>query len=256
MAGLHGRAARGPRGVTVYLLPGLTTWQRRAVIRRLRQEASRGFGPPLPLPQLALALCLDRVRTAASMAGAIIRLHPAAALVPGAFAVAVLALLVVTSADGLSAASRAQSGLAEAAAVGGGTVRAVTVRPIRARVPRVTVAVGADSSGSGGMSDRGGAGLGADQGSAAKHAPRTSHAQGKNRAVRRSVKSGAWYVCPQAVTAPVAGSTAPASRPTGSVAGSASRVSRSRVSQLACRRSASRPVPYTAHRPGPRDLAR
>jgi hypothetical protein len=244
MAGLHGRAERGPQGVTVYLLPGLTTWQRRAVIRRLRQEASRGFGPPLPLPQLALALCLDQVRTAARMAGAIIRLHPAAALVPGAFAVAVLALLVVTSAHGLSAASRAQSGLAEAAAVGGGAaVRAVTVRPIRARVPRVTVAVGADSSGSGGMSDSGGAGLGSDQGSPVKHAPWTSQAQGKNRAVRRSVKSGAWYVCPQAVTAPVAGSTASAPRPTGLAAGSASRVSRSRASQLACRRSASRPVP-------------
>jgi hypothetical protein len=255
MAGLHGRAERGPQGVTVYLLPGLTTWQRRAVIRRLRQEASRGFGPPLPLPQLALALCLDQVRTAARVAGGIIRLHPAAALVPGAFAVAVLALLLVTSTDGLSAASRAQSGLAEAAAVGG-AVRAVTVRPIRARVPRVTVAVGADSSGSGGMSDSGGAGLGSEQSSPARHAPWTSQARGKNRAIRRSVKSGAWYVCPQAVTAPVAGSTAPASRPTGSVAGSASRVSRSRAGQLACRRSASRPVAYTAHRPGPRDLAR
>jgi hypothetical protein len=255
MAGLHGRAERGPQGVTVYLLPGLTTWQRRAVIRRLRQEASRGFGPPLPLPQLALALCLDQVRTAARVAGAIIRLHPAAALVPGAFAVAVLALLLVTSTDGLSAASRAQSGLAEAAAVGG-AVRAVTVRPIRARVPRVTVAVGADSSSSGGMSDSGGAGLGSEQSSPARHAPWTSQARGKNRAIRRSVKSGAWYVCPQAVTAPVAGSTAPASRPTGSVAGSASRVSRSRAGQLACRRSASRPVAYTAHRPGPRDLAR
>jgi hypothetical protein len=255
MAGLHGRAERGPQGVTVYLLPGLTTWQRRAVIRRLRQEASRGFGPPLPLSQLALALCLDQVRTAARVAGGIIRLHPAAALVPGAFAVAVLALLLVTSTDGLSAASRAQSGLAEAAAVGG-AVRAVTVRPIRARVPRVTVAVGADSSGSGGMSDSGGAGLGSEQSSPARHAPWTSQARGKNRAIRRSVKSGAWYVCPQAVTAPVAGSTAPASRPTGSVAGSASRVSRSRAGQLACRRSASRPVAYTAHRPGPRDLAR
>jgi hypothetical protein len=255
MAGLHGRAERGPQGVTVYLLPGLTTWQRRAVIRRLRQEASRGFGPPLPLPQLALALCLDQVRTAVRVAGAIIRLHPAAALVPGAFAVAVLALLLVTSTDGLSAASRAQSGLAEAAAVGG-AVRAVTVRPIRARVPRVTVAVGADSSGSGGMSDSGGAGLGSEQSSPARHAPWTSQARGKNRAIRRSVESGAWYVCPQAVTAPVAGSTAPASRPAGSVAGSASRVSRSRAGQLACRRSASRPVAYTAHRPGPRDLAR
>jgi hypothetical protein len=73
------------------------------------------------------------------MAAAIIRLHPAAALVPGAFAVAVLALLVVTSAwrRGVPGAERTRGG----GRVGGGAVRAVTVRAIRARVPRVTVAV-------------------------------------------------------------------------------------------------------------------
>jgi hypothetical protein len=66
-AGLHGRTERCAGTVTVYLLPGLTAWQRRAVIRRLRQEASRGFGPPLPLPQLAIALVADQVRTAAGI---------------------------------------------------------------------------------------------------------------------------------------------------------------------------------------------
>ena len=111
MAGLHGRAERGPRGVTVYLLPGLTAWQRRAVIRRLRQEASRGFGPALPLPQLAVALGLDRVRTAARIAGAIVRLHPAVTLVPGAFVVALMTLFVIASGDrpGLAPGTRARA---------------------------------------------------------------------------------------------------------------------------------------------------
>ena len=46
--GLHGKVERCARGVTVYLLPGLTGKQRKAVLRRLRQEASRGCGPGLP----------------------------------------------------------------------------------------------------------------------------------------------------------------------------------------------------------------
>ena len=89
MAGMYGRAEGCARGARVYLLPGLTAGQRKAVIRRLRQEASRGFGPPLPLPQLALALGFDRVRTAARIVGAMVRLHPAVTLVPGAFVVAI-----------------------------------------------------------------------------------------------------------------------------------------------------------------------
>ncbi len=95
---LHGRTQAGARGVMVYLVPGLTTGQRRAVLRRLRQEASRGLGPALPLPQLLLALVADRLRTAARVAGAIIRLHPAEALLPSALIAGLMALFVVVSA--------------------------------------------------------------------------------------------------------------------------------------------------------------
>jgi hypothetical protein len=108
---LHGRTVSSDRGVTVYLVPGLTTWQRRAVIRRLRQEASRGFGPALPLPQLAIALGLDRLRTAARVAGAIVRLHPTVALLPSSLAAALMALFVVASAGGSGIAPGLQDGL-------------------------------------------------------------------------------------------------------------------------------------------------
>jgi hypothetical protein len=322
LAGLHGRAERGARGVTVYLLPGLTTWQRRAVIRRLRQEASRGFGPPLPQPQLAIALGLDRVRTAARTAAAIVRLHPAATLVPGAFAMVVMTLFVAVSADGLGVASRAQNGLAEMAAVGGSTVRAAAPRPGRTRVPQVTVAVGADSSGSGGMSDSGGAGPGSGAGQSApakarqacpgQGAPATrSHR--KRHAVRKSARPVASSACQQRTAAPeprsaalvptapvprstASPSTAPVPRsaplvraaspsatpapsavpaplatpvppttpaPPATTPASGAPVPQSTTPaspwcarQLACRRPRSRPAPYTAHRPGPRDFAR
>src|SRR5215469_11056940 len=105
LTGLHGRAERSPHGVTVYLVPGLTACQRRAVIRRLRQEASRYVGPALPLPQLAVALGLDRVRSAARTAGAIVRLHPAVTLLPGALVAALVTVFVIASADGTALAS-------------------------------------------------------------------------------------------------------------------------------------------------------
>src|SRR5450756_3037683 len=76
LAGLHGIAESGAGGVTVYLLPGLTASQRKAVIRRLRQEASRGFGPPLPMPSLVIALGADRMRVAVGTTVAVFRLHP------------------------------------------------------------------------------------------------------------------------------------------------------------------------------------
>ena len=96
--GLRGVARQDGRGVTVYLIPGLTAGERRAVLRRLRQEASRGFGPPLPLFAFAFALCADRVRTATGTGVAIIRLHPAVTLVPGALVAAVMALFIFASA--------------------------------------------------------------------------------------------------------------------------------------------------------------
>ena len=98
-AGLHGKAEGCARAATVYLLPGLTAWQRRAVIRRLRQEASRGFGPPLRQPQLAIAIGADRVRTAARIVTAIVRLHPAVTLLPSAFVLVMLTLFVIASGE-------------------------------------------------------------------------------------------------------------------------------------------------------------
>jgi hypothetical protein len=98
VTGLQGIAERSSRGVTIYLLPGLTGRQRRAVIRRLRQEASRGFGPELPLPQLVIALVLDRVRGALALAAAAVRLHPGVTLLPAAFVAAVMTLFVLASA--------------------------------------------------------------------------------------------------------------------------------------------------------------
>ncbi|MDX6344653.1 MAG: hypothetical protein QOH87_4791 [Trebonia sp.] len=144
MAGLHGRVERCARGVTVCLLPGLTAWQRRAVIRRLRQEASRGFGPALPLPQLAIALGLDRVRTAARIVRSIVRLHPAVTLVPSAFVVAMVALFVIAAGDRAAIAPGRGGGLADAVAVRGGVARALAqgcsqlacCRPAAGAVPR------------------------------------------------------------------------------------------------------------------------
>jgi hypothetical protein len=95
--GSHGKAERGARGVTVYLLPGLTGSQRKAALRRLRQEASRGCGPALPAPQLTVALGWDRVRTALRAVAAIVRLHPVASLLHAGAAGALVTLFVLAS---------------------------------------------------------------------------------------------------------------------------------------------------------------
>jgi hypothetical protein len=113
VTGFQGIAERVPRGVTIYLLPGLTGRQRRAVIRRLRQEASRGCGPELPLPQLVIALFLDRLRGAIGLALAAVRFHPGVTLLPAAFVAAVMTLFVLASA-GVEAAPVARPALVAA----------------------------------------------------------------------------------------------------------------------------------------------
>jgi hypothetical protein len=226
VAGLHGRVERCASGVTVCLLPGLTARQRGAVIRRLRQEASRGFGPALPLPQLAIALGLDRLRTAARVVRAIVRLHPAVTLVPSAFVVAMMTLFVIASGGRPGITPGTQGGLADAAAVGGSAARAVSAGPGRARMTWVTAAEGT------GGTDVGGTGLGAGQRGSGREA-HEGHPKGEPPA-RVSARQGAWYTCPQAMTA-----TMP----------------RPRDGQLACRRPALRAVPHTAHLPGPLDFA-
>jgi hypothetical protein len=100
VTGFHGKAELCAHGVTVYLLPGMTRWQRKAVLRRLRMEASRGYGPALPLPQLALALAVDHVRTALRITAGAVRLHPSQTLLPSAGAVLLMAFFVLASAGG------------------------------------------------------------------------------------------------------------------------------------------------------------
>lgn len=75
--GLHATADRHGRIISVYLLPGLTAEERKAAFRRLRLSGRRGCGPELAAPQLAFALLLDRIRTAAVRAGSVFRRHPA-----------------------------------------------------------------------------------------------------------------------------------------------------------------------------------
>lgn len=95
-AGLHGRAEAAGRTTVIHLRPGLTAAQRRAALRRLRQESRVGCGPRLPAAQLAMAIVADRARMAARQVIAVVRLHPAAALaVPLAGATA--GLLLVTA---------------------------------------------------------------------------------------------------------------------------------------------------------------
>jgi hypothetical protein len=216
VTGLHGRVEPCARGATIYLLPGLTAWQRRAVIRRLRQEASRGFGPALPLPQLAIALGLDRVRTAARTFRAIVRLHPAVTLVPSVFVLAMVTLFVIACGDRPGIASDAQGGLADAG-VSGSVARVVSARPSAARVTRATAPAGA-----------GGTGMSPGPGAVTNHAP--GQRPTAKQPARTPVRLGAWYVCPQT-------SSAAAARP--------------RDGQFACRRAG----PHTAQFPGPLDFA-
>jgi hypothetical protein len=95
--GLHGTAERSAHGTTVYLLPGLTRGQRRAALRRLRQEASRGCGPALPGADLTVALAADRFRVGLRNTAAVVRLHPAGSLLPTALAGLLMALFVLAS---------------------------------------------------------------------------------------------------------------------------------------------------------------
>ena len=140
VAGFHGSAEACAHGATVYLLPGLTGWQRRAVLRRLRMEASRGYGPALPLSELVVALCVDRVRMALRTVAAVVRLHPSQTLLPSAAAVVFMAFFVLASAgsqvhlvptpglDGMVSAGNQP--VAAALPVGQWTVRPIELEPI------------------------------------------------------------------------------------------------------------------------------
>jgi hypothetical protein len=140
LAGLHGIVERDARGVTLYLLPGLTAGQRKAVIRRLRQEASRGFGPALPLPGLAVALVMDRVRAGVGTAVAVVRLHPAVALLPGA-AITAMTLFVLASTGPGPASRTGPDGL-----LSGNGRLAAAARPAARPVPGTAGVIGPGGS--------------------------------------------------------------------------------------------------------------
>jgi hypothetical protein len=78
-------------------MPGLTSAQRKAALRRLRQEARRECGPRLPVPQLAVALAADRVRVAFRNTAAVIRLHPVGSILPTAAIGCLVVLFVLAS---------------------------------------------------------------------------------------------------------------------------------------------------------------
>lgn len=91
--GRHAEAERGARGTVVYLLPGLAPGQRKAALRRLRQEGSRGCGPRLPATELLAALAVDRMLTGLRYVAAAVRVHPGRTLVPALLAGVLLALV-------------------------------------------------------------------------------------------------------------------------------------------------------------------
>ncbi len=166
---LYGRAERCARGTTVYLVPGLTTRQRRAALRRLRQEASRGFGPPLPISQLTVALGVDRVRTGARIAGSVVRLHPAVTLLPGALAASLMALFVLASSERAGFGPTGGT-LEQSAAVAGGLQEPVPAPP---GAPMAQVTEDSQTS------------------------------FGAMAAVPALGLSGAWYACPQPALSPL-----------------------------------------------------
>ena len=120
------------------------------MIRRLRQEASRGCGPELPLPQLVFALTLDRVRGAFGLAAAALRLHPGTTLLPAALVGVVLTLFVLAS-GGVGPVPVARPALAAAQSTTG---------------PTPMAAVGAAGGGAGGLVAIGGGSTGARAGGA------------------------------------------------------------------------------------------
>jgi hypothetical protein len=81
-AGLHIRAVARGNDTIIYLLPGLTTAQRQAALRRARSSARMGHGPGLPVAGVLSAVMVDRVRTTVRNGAAAMRGHPAILVPP------------------------------------------------------------------------------------------------------------------------------------------------------------------------------
>ena len=96
--GLHVCAEAHGSDTIIYLLPGLTTAQRRAALHRARSSARMGHGPALPAAGLACAVAADRVRTTVRNGAAAMRVHPGLVIPPVVITVsAALAYLFLAS---------------------------------------------------------------------------------------------------------------------------------------------------------------
>ena len=76
-AGLHVQTVVQGRHTILYLLPGLSTAERRAAVHRARSNARVGYGPRVPAAGVAFALGADRVRSTVRNGLSAARLHPA-----------------------------------------------------------------------------------------------------------------------------------------------------------------------------------
>jgi hypothetical protein len=98
--GLHVHVAASGKDTIIYLLPGLTTVQRRAALRRARSSARMGHGPVLPSAGVASAVMADGVRTTLRNVAGAMRIHPGLLFPPivlvGVAAVAYILLVSVT----------------------------------------------------------------------------------------------------------------------------------------------------------------
>jgi hypothetical protein len=128
-SGVHARAARAGRSTTIYLRPGLTGAQRKAALRRLRQEARMRCGPSLPRGPLAVARGADWAERAVRQLAAIVRLHPVGILVSAVLLTVMAALLLHASAQ---AASREQG--IQGPAAGAAAAELATMPTLRAVV--------------------------------------------------------------------------------------------------------------------------
>ena len=74
--GLHVRVVASGKDTIIYLLPGLTTLQRRAALSRAQSSARMGQGPRLSSAGVMCAVTADRIRTTVRNAATATRMHP------------------------------------------------------------------------------------------------------------------------------------------------------------------------------------
>jgi hypothetical protein len=146
--GLHVRVAASGNDTIIYLLPGLTTMQRRAALRRARSSARMGHGPGLPSAGVAGAVVADGVRTTLRNVAGAMRIHPGIFFPPIVIisfaAVAYILLVSVTAQVHVPQESGPASGIPQAVAPPPGSAPQAAVprptgsAPRRSAKPRPT----------------------------------------------------------------------------------------------------------------------